>query len=122
MVTSLLNTLKRKCAKRKEIVAMEAIIKNKIQMNSTISYIISRVILLAVLGIILNSLVLSITGIILFVVGLIISTLVIIGLIISLIVSVIQIDNNLINIKTMTGKSKQIFILSESGGWCESIG
>lgn len=109
-------------AKRKEIVTMQKIGKNKIQMNSTISYVISRIILLAVLGLLISSLVLSITGIILFVVGLIINTLVISGLIISLIISVIKIDNNLINIKTMTGKSKQIFILSESGGWCESIG
>ncbi len=122
MVTSLLNTLKRKSVQGKEIVAMQGIYKNKMQMNSTISYIISRIILLAVLGLLLSSLVLSITGIILFVVGLIINTLVITGIIISLIISVIQIYNNLIKIKTMTGKSKQILILSESGGWCESIG
>lgn len=77
-------------------------------MNSTISYLISGIILLAVLGLILSSLVLSITGIFLFVVGLIINTLVISGLIISLIISVIQIDDNLIEIKTMTGKSRRI--------------
>lgn len=108
MVISLLNTLKRKSAKRKGIVAMQGIYKNKIHMNSTISYIISRIILLAVLGLLLISLVLSITGIILFVVGLIINTLVITGIIISLIISVIKINNNFIKIKTMTGKSKQI--------------
>jgi len=112
------NTLKRKCAKRKEIVFMTNTNKNKIYFTSTISYIISRIILLAVLGLIISSLVLSITGIILVVVQLIISTLIIIGLIISL----IQITKNLITIKTMIGKSRQILILSESGGWCESIG
>lgn len=79
---------------------------NRIKLNfiSTISYIIGRIILLAVLGILLSSLVLSITGIILIVVQLIISTIIIIGLIISL----IQIIDNLISIKTMTGKSRQI--------------
>jgi len=47
-----------------------------------------------------------------------------VGLIISLIIiiSVIQILSSLIKSKTMTGISKQILILSESGGWCESIG
>ena len=75
----------------------------KLNFISTISYIIGRIILLAVLGILLSSLVLSITGIILIVVQLIIS-IIIIGLIISL----IQIIDNLITIKTMTGKSRQI--------------
>ena len=108
LVTSLLNTLKHKSVQGKEIVAMQGIHKNKIQMNSTISYVISRIILLAVLGQLLSVLVLSITGIILFVVGLIINTLVITGIIISLIISVIQIYNNFIEEKTMTGKSKRI--------------
>lgn len=93
-------------------------IKNTIHFISTISYIISGIILLAVLGLIISSLALSIAGIILFVVQLIISTLIIIGLIISL----IQIIENLTTIITMTGKSRQMLILSESGGWCESIG
>lgn len=78
--------------------------RNKLCFISTISYIISRIILLAVLGILLNSLALSITGIVLIVVQLIISLVVITGIIISL----IQIIENLINIKTMTGKSRQI--------------
>ncbi len=79
---------------------------NRIKLNfiSTISYIIGRIILLAVLGILLSSLVLSITGIILIVVQLIISIIIITGIIISL----IQIIDNLITIKTMTGKSRQI--------------
>lgn len=81
--------------------------RNKIHFISTISYIISRIILLAVLGLLLNSLVLSITGIILIVVQLIISTIIIIGLIISL----IQIIENLITVKTMTGKSRQILFI-----------
>lgn len=102
----------------KGIVFMKNTNKNKTYFISTISYIIHRIILLSVLGLIISSLVLSITGIILVVVQLIISTLIIIGLIISL----IQITNNLITIKTMIGKSRQILILSESGGWCESIG
>lgn len=93
---------------------------NRIQLNSTISYSISGIILLTVLGLLLSILVLSISGIVLFVVEIIISL--IISIIISLIISVIQIINNLIKPKTMTGKSKQILILSESGGWCESIG
>jgi hypothetical protein len=79
---------------------------SKLHLISTISYIISRIILLAVLGILLSNLVLSITGIILIVVQLIIST-----LIIGLIISLIQIINNLITIKTMTGKSKQILFI-----------
>lgn len=86
---------------------MQAINKNKVQINSTISYGISGIILLAVLGIILSSLVLSITGIVLFVVGLIINTLVITGIILVLIISIIQIVKKLIYIKTMTGKSRQ---------------
>jgi membrane protein implicated in regulation of membrane protease activity len=99
---------------------MQAINKDKMHFNSTISYIISGIILLAVLVLLLSSLALSILGIVLFVVGLIISL--IISLIVSLIISVIRINTNSITIKTMTGKSKQISILSESGGWCESIG
>jgi hypothetical protein len=87
---------------------------DRVRFNSTISYIISGIILLSVLVLLLSSQVLLISGIILFVVGLIISLIIII--------SVIQILSNLIISKTMTGKSKQILILSESGGWCESIG
>ena len=87
---------------------------NRVRLNSTISYIISGIILLSVLVLLLSSQVLLVSGIILFVVGLIISLIIII--------SVIQILSNLIISKTMTGKSKQILILSESGGWCESIG
>ncbi len=78
--------------------------RKRLSFISTISYIISRIILLAVLGILLNSLVLSITGIVLIVVQLIISIIIITGIIISL----IQIINNFINIKTMTGNSRQI--------------
>jgi len=75
---------------------------------STISYIISRIILWTVLGLLLSGLVLSIiTGIILVVVQLIISSLIIIGLIISL----IPIIKNLIMIRTMTGKSRQILFI-----------
>lgn len=88
---------------RKEIVAMTKINNYKQRFASTISYIIPGIILLAVLGLIISSLVLSIAGIILIVVLPIIS-LIIIGLIISL----IHIITNLIAIKTMTGKSKQI--------------
>jgi hypothetical protein len=104
LIISFLNTLKCKCAKRKEIVTMLIMNKNKIFFISTISYLISRIILLAVLGLIISNLVLSITGIILVVVQLIISTLIIIGLIISL----IQIIKNFIMIKTMTGKIRQV--------------
>jgi hypothetical protein len=87
---------------------MQVMNKNKICFTSTISYIISRIILWGVLGLIICSLVLStITGIILIVVQLIISTLIISGLIISL----IQIIKNLITIKTMTGKSRQILFI-----------
>lgn len=107
MVISFLNTLKRKSATRKGIVTMLIMNKNKIYFISTISYIISRIILLAVLGLLLSSLVLSITGIILIVVQLIINTLIIAGLIISL----IQIIKNLITINTMTGKSRQILFI-----------
>jgi hypothetical protein len=71
---------------------------------NTISYIISGIILIEVLGLLISSLALSITGIILIVVQLIISALIIIGLIISL----IWIINNFIPIKTMTGNSRQI--------------
>ena len=78
--------------------------RNKICFISTISYIISRIILWTVLGLLISSLLISITGIILIVVQLIISTLIIIGLIISL----IQIIRNLNIIKTMTGKSRHI--------------
>ena len=81
--------------------------RNRIFFISTISYMISRIILLAVLGLLLSSLVLSITGIILIVVQLIISTLIIIGLIISLIL----ITKNFITIKTMIGKSRQILFI-----------
>ncbi len=82
--------------------------KNKISVINTISYIINRVILLAVLGLLICGLVLSITiGITLIVVQLIISTLIISGLIISL----IRIIENLISIKTMTGKSRQILFI-----------
>ena len=82
--------------------------KNKISVINTISYIINRVILVAVLGLLICGLVLSITiGITLIVVQLIISTLIISGLIISL----IQIIENLITIKTMTGKSRQILFI-----------
>ena len=97
-----------------EIVKMKGTNMNRVRLNSTISYIISGIILLSVLVLLLSSQVLLISGIILFVVGLIISLIIII--------SVIQILSNLIISKTMTGKSKQILILSESGGWCESIG
>jgi hypothetical protein len=93
---------------------MKGINMDRVRFNSTISYIISGIILLSVLVLLLSSQVLLISGIILFVVGLIISLIIII--------SVIQILSNLIISKTMTGKSKQILILSESGGWCESIG
>ncbi len=93
---------------------------NRIQLNNTISYLLSGIILSTVPGLLLSNLVLSISGIVLLVVGIIISL--IISLILSLIISLIQIFNNLIESKTMTGKSKQILILSESGGWCESIG
>jgi len=92
------------CTKRKEIVTMLSMNKNKILCISTISYIISGIILWTVLGLLISSLLISITGIILIVVQLIISTLIIIGLIISL----IQIIRNLNIIKTMTGKSRQI--------------
>jgi len=95
-------------------VKMKGINMDRVRFNSTISYIISGIILLSVLVLLLSSQVLLISGIILFVVGLIISLIIII--------SVIQILSNLIISKTMTGKSKQILILSESGGWCESIG
>ena len=78
--------------------------KNEKNFISTISYIISGIILLEVLGLLLCGLVLSITGIILIVVQLIISVLIIIGLIIS----IIQIIYNLLSIKTMTGKSRQV--------------
>jgi hypothetical protein len=71
---------------------------------NTISYIISGIILIEVLGLLISSLALSITGIILIVVQLIISAIIIIGLIISL----IWIINNFIPIKTMTGNSRQI--------------
>jgi len=87
---------------------------DRVRFNSTISYIIFGIILLSVLGLLLGSQVILISGIILFVVELIISLIIII--------SIIQILSNLIKSKTMTGKSKQILILSESGGWCESIG
>jgi len=87
---------------------MQIMNKNKIYNTNTISYIISRIILWTVLGLIICSLVLStITGIILIVVQLIISILIISGLIISL----IQIIKNLITIKTMTGKSRQILFI-----------
>ena len=97
-----------------EIVKIKGTNMNRVRLNSTISYIISGIILLSVLVLLLSSQVLLVSGIILFVVGLIISLIIII--------SVIQILSNLIISKTMTGKSKQILILSESGGWCESIG
>lgn len=96
---------------------MLSVNKNKILIVNTISYIISRIILWTVLSLLISSLLISIIGIILISVQLIISTLIIIGLIISL----IQIIGKIF-IKTMTGKSRQIIILSESGGWCESIG
>ena len=93
---------------------MKGINMDRVRFNSTISYIIFGIILLSVLVLLLSSQVLLISGIILFVVGLIISLIIII--------SVIQILSSLIESKTMTGISKQILILSESGGWCESIG
>jgi len=93
---------------------MKGINMDRVRFNSTISYIIFGIILLSVLGLLLGSQVILISGIILFVVELIISLIIII--------SIIQILSNLIKSKTMTGKSKQILILSESGGWCESIG
>jgi membrane protein required for beta-lactamase induction len=71
---------------------------------STISYIIPRIILLTVLVLLISSLVLSIIGIVLFGIELIINTL----LITVIIISVLQIINNLIKIKTMTEKSKQV--------------
>jgi ABC-type sugar transport system permease subunit len=109
LVISLLNTFKRKHAKRKEIVAMQNTNKSRTSLLSTISYIISRIILRTVLGLIISGLVLSITGIILFVVGLIISELVISVIISSvIIISLIWIINNLIKLKTMTGISKHI--------------
>jgi len=95
-----------------EIVKMKGTNMNRVRLNSTISYIISGIILLSILALLISSQALLISGIIIFVVE----------LIISLIISVIQIFSNLIKSKTMTGKSKQILILSESGGWCESIG
>ena len=91
---------------------MKGINMDRVRFNSTISYIISGIILLSILALLISSQALLISGIIIFVVE----------LIISLIISVIQILSNLIISKTMTGKSKQILILSESGGWCESIG
>ncbi len=97
-----------KCAMRKEIVTMPNMNINKNCFVSTISYIISRIMQWTVLAILICGLVLSIiTGIILIVVQLIISTLIIIGLIISL----IQIIKNLMTIKTMTGKSRQILFI-----------
>ena len=93
---------------------MKGINMDRVRFNSTISYIISGIILLSILALLISSQALLISGIIIFVVGLIISLIIII--------SVIQILSNLIISKTMTGKSKQILILSESGGWCESIG
>ena len=77
---------------------------SKAYYSSTISYIISRIILIAILGLLICSLVLSIKGIILIVVLPIISALVIIGIIISL----IYIINNFNTLKAMTGKSRQI--------------
>ena len=77
--------------------------KNKICFTSAISYIIPRIILWTVLGLLICSMVLTITtGIILIVVQLIIS---------GLIISLIQIIKNLITIKTMTGKSRQILFI-----------
>lgn len=83
---------------------MTSINRNMDLFSSTISYVISRIMLWAVLGLLISGLVLTIITVIILIVMLpIISTLIIIGLIISL----IQIIGNSIMIKTMTGKSKQ---------------
>lgn len=81
--------------------------ENRIHLLSTISYIIPRIILWLALGLLICSLVLSVIGIILFVVQLIISSLIILGLIISLILVI----KSLIDIKTMTGNSRQTIFL-----------